>query len=56
MFVVTDFSAVFDTLDRVRLLTMLKTRLGIHGTALSWIESCLTGRDSTCENQQHGVS
>ena len=60
-----DFSAAFDTLDRVRLLTALKTRYGIHDTTLSWSESYLTGRTQrvrinhteSCEmDSKHAVS
>jgi hypothetical protein len=39
-----DLSAAFDTVDHVKLLTILKNELGIIGTAWEWFKSFLTGR------------
>ena len=39
-----DLSAAFDTVDHHKLLDILKTELGIHGTALEWFRSFLIRR------------
>ena len=39
-----DLSAAFDTVDHQKLLKILKTELGIGGTALKWFKSFLIGR------------
>ena len=42
--VLLDLSAAFDTIDHGILLSRLKSRYGIHGSALEWFKSYLTGR------------
>ena len=42
--VMLDLSAAFNTIDHKILLSRLSSRFGIHGKALSWLESYLTGR------------
>ena len=42
-----DLSAAFDTVDHAILLERLSTEFGLHGVALSWIESYLTGRQQS---------
>ena len=39
-----DLSAAFDTVDHEKLLQILKTEIGIDGTALKWFRSFLCGR------------
>ena len=39
-----DLSAAFDTVDNTLLLQSLQTKFGIHGTALDWLNSYLSGR------------
>jgi len=39
-----DLSAAFDTVDHDILLARLQISFGVHGTALSWLESFLRGR------------
>ena len=39
-----DYSAAFDTIDHSILLDRLKYSFGFTGTALTWLQSCLTGR------------
>ncbi len=42
--IMIDLSAAFNTVDYKILLSRLSSRFGIHGKALSWLESYLTGR------------
>ena len=42
--VLLDLSAAFDTIDHHILLDGLRSRIGVEGHALRWIESYLTGR------------
>ncbi|XP_072037296.1 uncharacterized protein [Amphiura filiformis] len=42
--VLLDFSAAFDTIDHGLLFRRLATRYGIQDTALSWIQSYMSGR------------
>ena len=42
--ILLDLSAAFDTIDHDMLLARLRTRFGITGNALKWIESYLCGR------------
>jgi len=39
-----DLSAALDTVDHDILLTSLKSKFSICGTALEWFRSCLTNR------------
>ena len=39
-----DLSAAFDTVDHAALIQMLHTKFGIHGSALNFLKSYLTGR------------
>jgi len=39
-----DLSAAFDTVDHDILLDRLQMSFGVHGIALSWLESFLRGR------------
>ena len=39
-----DLSAAFDTVDQVKLLSILQCEIGIDGVALKWFESFLRGR------------
>ena len=39
-----DLSAAFDTVDQVKLLSILRDEIGIGGVALKWFESFLRGR------------
>ena len=39
-----DLSAAFDTVDHEKMLSILKNRFGIRGTALNWFRSFLVGR------------
>jgi len=39
-----DLSAAFDTVDHVKLLSVLKNVFGVRGTALKWLKSFLIGR------------
>ncbi|XP_077985142.1 uncharacterized protein LOC144439783 [Glandiceps talaboti] len=47
MMVLLDLSAAFDTVDHSILISRLQNRMGITGTALSWIESYLRNRQQT---------
>ena len=42
--VLLDLSAAFDTVDHQLLLTRLKYRYGVRGTALAWMRSYLSNR------------
>ena len=59
-----DLSAAFDTVDQLKLLEILRNKIGIHGTAHKWFESFLTSRTqkvkikdaySTEDKLQYGV-
>ena len=39
-----DLSAAFDTVDQLKMLSILRNRCGIQGVALKWFESFLKGR------------
>ena len=39
-----DLSAAFDTVDQVKLLSILRDEIGVDGVALRWFESFLRGR------------
>ena len=39
-----DLSAAFDTVDQAKLMEILKSEIGIEGTALKWFKSFLMGR------------
>ena len=43
--ILLDLSTAFDTIDHAILLKRLADRFSIHGTALSWLKSYLTGRE-----------
>jgi len=42
-----DLSAAFDTVDHATLLSVLQTRFGVDGAALTWFESYLSDRFQT---------
>jgi len=44
MLVLLDLSAAFDTVDHNILLSIHNTRFSVHGTALDWFRSYLSGR------------
>ena len=44
MLILLDLSAAFDTIDHDTLLNLMKTRLGISGSALDWVRSYLSYR------------
>lgn len=47
MLIMLDISSAYDTIDHQILLSTLRTRFGITGTPLSWIESFLTDRSQS---------
>ena len=55
MLVLLDLSAAFDTIDHAILLQRVHDEFGIHGTALSWLQSYLQGR-SQCVKIQRTLS
>ena len=44
-----DLSAAFDTIDHAKLLNILNTSFGIHGSALNWFSSYLKDRTQTVQ-------
>jgi len=44
-----DLSAAFDTIDHRLLISRLKDRFGVAGSALNWLDSYLTGREQYVE-------
>ena len=44
LLVLLDLSAAFDTIDHTILISRMQSALGIHGAALSWIQSYLSDR------------
>jgi hypothetical protein len=47
LLVLLDLSAAFDTIDHQKLLDLLQHRVGLGGSALSWMKSYLEGRYQT---------
>ena len=47
--VLLDLSAAFDTIDHAKLLNILNTSFGIHGSALNWFSSYLKDRTQTVQ-------
>ena len=51
-----DYSAAFDTIDHSILLDRLKYSFGFTSTALTWLQSCLTGRSQFVKFGNHNSS